>query len=211
MPDNNDPITEQETAFAHLILSGTMTDRQAAEAVGLNPETAVEIKSRPRVSDYILKLRAAAQQQPVEQFNVSRDQVLTRLWAIANMEPERTRNSMSSQVKAMSMIVAIEGLIPDRRAGSAEKKPASALTNLYTGPQTNPALEEDGPGIPEAEPAPGSAADAPLHPGPLFDPGESARSNGDSPTETQAPPHTVFAPDTRVSFSIKKNHFPGRR
>src|ERR1700677_247314 len=125
MPENNvnDPITDQEKALAHLILSGTMTDRQAADAVGLNPDTALEIKSKPRVSDYILKLRAAVQQEPVEQFNVSRDQVLTRLWDIANMDPERTRSSMSSQVKAISMIVAIEGLIPDRRAIS-QKQPA---------------------------------------------------------------------------------------
>jgi hypothetical protein len=46
-------------SFAHLILSGTMTDRRAAEAV-------------------MLKHRVA----------VSRDQVLTRLWDIANKEPE---------------------------------------------------------------------------------------------------------------------------
>jgi len=41
MPKNTvtDPITDQEMAFAHLILSGTMTDRRAAQAVGLNPET----------------------------------------------------------------------------------------------------------------------------------------------------------------------------
>jgi hypothetical protein len=44
------------------------------------------------------------------------------------MAPEMTRNSMSSQVKALSMIVAIEGLIPDRlsarRAVSAQNQPA---------------------------------------------------------------------------------------
>jgi hypothetical protein len=40
MPKNtvSDPITDQEMAFAHLILSGTMNDRHAAGAVGLNPE-----------------------------------------------------------------------------------------------------------------------------------------------------------------------------
>ena len=219
MPKNevSDLITDQEIAFAHLVLSG-MTDPRAAEAVGLDPNTAAYIKSKPCVRAYMLEHRARMQQQLAQQeteglrpFNVGREKVLDRLWELASLGPEITRGSITGQVKAMSMIVAIEGLIPDRRAGSAEKKPASALTNLYTGPQTNPALEEDGPGIPEAEPAPGSAADAPLHPGPLFDPGASARSNGDSPTETQAPPYTVFAPDTRVSFSIKKNHFPGRR
>ena len=38
MPKNkfSDPITDQEIAFARLVLSGTMTDREAAQAVGLN-------------------------------------------------------------------------------------------------------------------------------------------------------------------------------
>jgi hypothetical protein len=38
MPKNTvtDPITDQEMAFARLILSGTMNDRRAAEAVGLD-------------------------------------------------------------------------------------------------------------------------------------------------------------------------------
>jgi hypothetical protein len=42
MPKNqvSDLITDQEIAFALLILSGTMTDRRAAEAVGLNPVSA---------------------------------------------------------------------------------------------------------------------------------------------------------------------------
>ena len=51
MPRNNvsDPITDQEIAFAHLVLAGTMTDRRAAEAVGLNPDTAAYTKAKPRV------------------------------------------------------------------------------------------------------------------------------------------------------------------
>ena len=137
MSKNNvsDLITDQEIAFARLILAGKMTDCQAAEAVGLNPDSAAYTRSKPRVSAYMLKHRAAVEQQLVEQdtgelrqFSVSRDQVLTRLWEIANMDPERTRNSMSAQVKALSMIVAIEGLIPDRhsarRAVSTQNQPA---------------------------------------------------------------------------------------
>jgi hypothetical protein len=38
-----DLITDQEIAFARLILSRTMNDRRTAEAVGLNPETAVQL------------------------------------------------------------------------------------------------------------------------------------------------------------------------
>ena len=99
MPKNNvtKPITDQEIAFARLVLAGTMNDRRAAEAAGLNPNSAPYTKSKPRVRAYMLEHRAAVQQQLVEQdtgelrrFSVSRDQVLTRLWEIANMEPERT-------------------------------------------------------------------------------------------------------------------------
>ena len=125
----NAPITDQEKAFAILILSGTMTDRQAAEVVGLNPESATYTKSKPCVRDYLLEHRPTIQPQILEQdnqelrrFDVGRDRVLTRLWDIANMEPERTRNSMSAQVKSISLIVAIEGLIPDRRS----TRPAAA-------------------------------------------------------------------------------------
>ncbi len=130
MPKNqvSDLITDQEIAFARLILSGTMTDRRAAEAVGLNPDTAAYTKAKPRVRAYMLENRAALQQQLVEQEtdrqdglrqqNLWREQVLDRLWEIANLPAEMTRGSISGQVKAISMIVAIEGLIPDRRAGS---------------------------------------------------------------------------------------------
>ena len=49
MPKNkvSDPITDQEIAFARLVLSGATTDRQAAEAVGLNPDSAAYTKSKP--------------------------------------------------------------------------------------------------------------------------------------------------------------------
>jgi hypothetical protein len=55
MPKNkvSDPITDQEIAFARLVLSGAMTDRHAAEAVGLNPDSAAYTKSKPRVRDYM--------------------------------------------------------------------------------------------------------------------------------------------------------------
>ncbi|MDT7814196.1 MAG: hypothetical protein QOJ42_4112 [Acidobacteriaceae bacterium] len=57
-------------------------------------------------------------------FNPSRDQVLTRLWELANLGPEITRGSITGQVKALAIIISIEGLIPDRHAASARNKPA---------------------------------------------------------------------------------------
>ncbi len=134
MPKNpvTDPITDQEIAFARLILSGTMTDRRAAEAVGLNPSTAAYTKSKPRVRAYMIEHRAAVREKLVEQeaeglnnLNLSRDQILRRLWQLANLNAEETRGSIAGQIKALSMIVAIEGHIPDRRLSPASAQPAS--------------------------------------------------------------------------------------
>jgi hypothetical protein len=203
MPKNQvtDPITDQEIAFAHLVLSGTMTDRRAAEAVGLNPDTAAYTKAKPRVRAYMLEHRVAVREQLVQQetdglrrLNLGREQVLARLWELANLSPEMTRNSASAQIKALSMIVAIEGLIPDRRSVSAQNKsapppvhpqidtaacpprpsrravePAVGLREQQgktTVSQPSPDLirDEDGPNVPD--PPPGAAADAPLDLGP---------------------------------------------
>jgi hypothetical protein len=124
MPKNtvSDPITDQEMAFAHLVLSGTMNDRRAAEIAGLNPDTAAYTKAKPRVRAYMNEHRAAVREKLVDQeaeglrkLNLGRDQVLARLWELATLSHEVTRGIIAGQIKALSMIVAIEGLIPDRR------------------------------------------------------------------------------------------------
>src|SRR5271155_5305196 len=130
-----DPITDQEIAFARLILSGTMNDRRAAEAVGLNPETAAYTKAKPRVRAYMIEHRAAVREKLVDQeaeglrkLNLGRDQILARLWELANLSHEVTRGIIAGQIKALSMIVAIEGLIPDRRlSSSAATQPAAPV------------------------------------------------------------------------------------
>jgi hypothetical protein len=239
MPKNKviDPITDQEIAFARLILSGAMTDRRAAEAVGLNANSAAYTKAKPRVRAYMLEHRAALQQQLLDQESdlsrraveklrqqeQRREQVLDRLWEIASLSPEMTRGSITGQVKAISMIVAIEGLIPDRRAGSAEKKsaPLPSHPEIYgtagrreqqgktIDPDTALAQEEDEPAIAEPETTSGSA------PNPIFDPAESAFANRfTSPETLPSAPHApmfVSAPDTRVPFSINKNSFARHR
>jgi hypothetical protein len=130
MPKNTvtDPITDQEMNFALLVLSGTMNDRQAAEAAGLNPDSAAYTKSKPRVRDYMIEHREAVREKLVDQeadlsrsaaeglrkLNLGRDQILARLWELANLSHEVTRGAIAGQIKALSMIVAIEGLIPGR-------------------------------------------------------------------------------------------------
>jgi hypothetical protein len=194
MPKNkvSDPITDQEIAFARLVLSGAMTDRHAAEAVGLNPDSAAYTKSKPRVRAYMLEHRAAVQQQLVQQeadgvrrLNLDREQVLARLWEIANLSPDMTRGSITGQVKAISMIVAMENFIPDRLAVSSQKKssPTPTQPQIYAAacppgpavgrrgqetrtidPQQSPvspvpacrgAQEKDSPGVPACPACPG--------------------------------------------------------
>jgi hypothetical protein len=192
MPKNTvtDPITDQEIAFALLILSGTMTDRRAAEAVGLNPETAAYIKSKPRVRAYMMEHRAAVREKLVDQeaeglrkLNLGRDQILARLWELATLSHEATRGIIAGQIKALSMIVAIEGLIPDRRPSPSGTQTAAPSINaqMYESAwlqkqqqqsageepcdpvgaaETQPAASQ----VPDPEPAPNLAAAAPPPP-----------------------------------------------
>ncbi len=135
MPKNtvSDPITDQEIAFARLIMTGTMNDRRAAEAVGLNPDTAAYTKAKPRVRAYMFEHRAAVNEKLADQeaeglrnLNLGRDQILTRLWELATLSHEATRGSIAGQIKALAMIVAIEGLDPNRRLSAfAGTQPAA--------------------------------------------------------------------------------------
>jgi hypothetical protein len=246
MPKNNvrDLITDQEITFARLVLSGTMTDRRAAEAAGLHPDSAAYTKSKPRVRAYMLEHRAAVQQQLVEQdteglrrLHLSRDQVLARLWEIAHLSPEITRGNVAGQVKALSLIIAIEGLIPDRRAASAQNKsaPPPVAAQIYEAawlrtrqpgenvdPQPPPTHEE---AASEPPSAPGWAEGAPPISGHTPGPTPKPTPDVSEPTAFATPVNPsqkaslvprvpmadYFSPDTRVPFSLKKNLFAPRR
>jgi hypothetical protein len=154
---------------------------------------------------------------------------------------EMTRGSITGQVKALSMIVAMQNFIPDRLAVSSspqrasEKKSAPAppapacrgachgaqpqiyaaawrggqkATTIDPQPTAAPDQEEDSParpgvpwGVPEPAPAPGSAAEVLPDPGPS----QSTFANRCTPSGPPEPYVPVFAPDTIVPFSIKKN------
>ena len=192
MPKNtvSDPITDQEMAFAHLIMSGTMTDRRAAEAVGLNPDTAAYTKAKPRVRAYMIEHRAAVREKLVDQeaeglrkLNIGRDQILDRLWELATLSHEATRGSIAGQIKALSMIVAIEGLIPDRRLSPSAPQPAAPPINpdIYAAKwlhkqQHQAAGEEPGDAVTaaEAQPAAPQAPDAEPAPNPVVKPANDA-------------------------------------
>jgi hypothetical protein len=236
MPKKNvtDLITDQEMAFGRHILSGTMTDRQAAEAAGLNPDTAAYTKSKPRVRAYMIEHRAAVEQKLIEQevqelrrCSLVRDRVLARLWQIADTDPEKTRNGASAQVKALSMIIAIEGLIPPRttngrRAVAAEDQPAPPVHPPFyvsawaRNQQTDQAQEEaapepqSGPSLDLApidlpsQPERSEVEGGPAVPGPL----ETSQTTASAP---RVPMADYFAPDTRRPFTIDRNRFGRRR
>ena len=242
MPKNKviDPITDQEIAFARLILSGAMTDRRAAEAVGLNPNSAAYTKAKPRVRAYMLEHRAAVQQQLVQQevqgrqrFNLDREQVLSRLWEIANLSPEMTRNSVTGQVKALSMIVAMQNFIPDRLAAAAEKKSAPApAPQIYTAawlreqqakasattndPQPTPAPAQEEAQQEDSNPIElSSRPERSVVEGPAVSPGpnHSPFANLSTPAEAPEPYDRGFSfvPDARAPFSIPNNPSARRR
>ena len=210
MPKNevSDPITDQEIAFARLVLSGAMTDRLAAEAVGLNPDSAAHTKSKPGVRAYLLEHRPAVQQQLVQQeaegirhLSPDREQVLNRLWEIAYLSPEMTRGSVTGQVKALSMIVAMQNFIPDRRGVSAEKNsvPAPPHAQIYTAewlrrqqattndpqPSNAPDHQEDSPAVPGRPASPGVPWSVPWEPEPAAN---SAAEASPDPIELSSRP-----------------------
>ena len=135
-------------------MSGTMNDRRAAEAVGLNPDTAAYVKSKPRVRAFMNEHRAAVREKLVDEevdrqrkLNLGRDRLLTRLWELAALSSEATRGSIAGQIKALSMISAIEGFVPDRRRLSHPRRNPSPRSTMRK--PTTPAGDPDQPAAAE--------------------------------------------------------------
>jgi hypothetical protein len=207
MPKNtvSDPITDQEMAFAHLVLSGTMNDRRAAEAAGLNPDTAAYTKAKPRVRAYMIEHRAAVEEKLVDQeaeglrkLNIGRDQVLARLWELATLSHEVTRGIIAGQIRALAMIVAIEGLIPDRRVSPTETQPTAppVKAQFYKSQwlreqQHQPVAEE--PGDPVAGTKTPPVAPQVPHPEPTLEPA-AARANDTSSPNLDLPQPSLANP-----------------
>jgi hypothetical protein len=104
------PITDQEIAFAHLVLAGTMTDKAAAKVVGIDPSRAAYVKGKPKVQAYMEEHRASVRaglvQHEVEalaKFNISREQILGKWWEFANIDPAKGYNT-SSQSRALELL-----------------------------------------------------------------------------------------------------------
>ena len=123
------------------------------------PRTAAYTKAKPRVRAYMNELRAAMKEKLVDheadlsrlaadraverqrKLDLVRGQVLDRLWELAALSQEATKGSIAGQIKALAMIAAIEGLIPDRRPlpiRDATRGPARQATVSFVcvAPQT---------------------------------------------------------------------------
>jgi hypothetical protein len=136
-----------------------------------------------------------------------------------------TRNSITGQVKVLAMIVAIEGLIPDRRARSSENKsapplpqadiypaacpPRASRTAVGLGQQQEKSInhqpdsalaQEDEPGLAKPGLTSNVAEQAPPPSGPAFDPSESAIATllraSETTVSAQYVPAFMSAPDT---------------
>jgi hypothetical protein len=111
---------------------------------------------------YMIEHRNAVREKLVDQeaeglrkLNLGRDQILARLWELANLSHEVTRGIIAGQIKALSMIVAIEGLIPDRRLCPSETRPvAPPEAEIYTSEWRRKQLQDDEPSIGAREPTP---------------------------------------------------------
>jgi hypothetical protein len=112
------PITDQEIAFAHLLLAGTITDRKAAEAVGINPGRAAYVKAKPRVKAYMEEHRASVRAGMVQhevdalsEFNIGREQIMAQYWGLARLEPEKTNGNIAGQVRALDSLREMLGFV----------------------------------------------------------------------------------------------------
>jgi hypothetical protein len=126
-----------------------------------------------------------------------------------HLGPEITRGSITGQVKALSMIVAIEGLIPDRRAASAQNKSAPPPVDVDIYEAEWHRNQRTGKS-PDPEPTPPTTQEeaAATEPTIIAAPVVASQTASLAP---RVPMADHFAPDTRVPFSIKKNPFARRR
>ena len=124
------PITDQEIRFAHLILAGKLTDRKAAEAVGISPGQAAYIKGKPRVRAYMASHRASVRVGLVQHevdalapFNLGREQILAKWWEFASIEPAKTGYNTIGQSKALDSLWKALGFEGSKTPGEEEPKP----------------------------------------------------------------------------------------
>ena len=120
--------------------------------------------------------------------HIGRDQILARLWYLANLNPEATRSSISGQVKAVAMIIAIEGLIPDRRLPLAQPASPPVKASIYESqwrrPQSQAETTEASAAVTAVEAQPSDPqVPVPPHPTPTPSPALNPVRNPENPDD----------------------------
>ena len=118
--------------------------------------------------------------------------------------------------KALAMIIAIEGLIPHRRAVSAPNKPAPPPENPPFHVSEWMRAQQNGESVDPHPPHEEAAPELQAAPSPDPTPIEPAVPAPSNPSRTasllpRVPIADYVAPDTRHPFSIDKNRFGWRR
>jgi hypothetical protein len=133
------PITDQEMRFAHLILEGKLTDREAAEAVGISPGQAAYVKAKPRVKTYMEEHRASVRDGLVQhevdalaEFNIGREQILAKWWEFASIDPAKTGYNTTGQSKALDSLWKALGFEGPKKSEAEEPEPKTV--NIYHPP-----------------------------------------------------------------------------
>ena len=157
----------------------------------------------PRVTDPITDQEADLSRLPrravegLPKLNIGRDQILDRLWELATLSHEATRGSIAGQMKALAMIVAIEGLIPP----GTMKGPRLSLTqNQHAAPPATAEIDTSEPRRPWQHQAEGT------EPGGVVAATE-VQAAGPRPPEQKRPPQPAPKPQTNASSShLDRNH-----
>src|SRR3984885_16160732 len=133
------PITDDEMVFAHHVLGGKMTDREAAQRAGIDPGRAHYVKAKPRVKAYMEQHRASVRAGLVQhevdalaEFNIGREQILAKWWEFASIDPAKTGYNTTSQSKALDSLWKAPGFEGPKKSEAEEPEPKTV--NIYHPP-----------------------------------------------------------------------------
>jgi hypothetical protein len=128
------PITDQEMAYAHLVMAGTMTDREAAKMVGIDPGRAAYVKAKPKVKEYMEQHRASVTAAIVQhesdvlvEFNIGREQIMAQYWHLSRLPATDTNGNITGQVRALDSLREMLGFVGPKPGanpdGEGDSKP----------------------------------------------------------------------------------------
>lgn len=124
-PRKEPPIMEREMLFASMVMKGsknpnaTQLERieEAGKTLGIKASDATRMFHRKPVQAWMDKYRANLMTEMVRtevrelrRKGYTREDVLTRLFELASLEPERTKNTITGQVEALKEMGVVMGI-----------------------------------------------------------------------------------------------------